>query len=276
MPLMRLPAAATLGVRSKAAMLPIRLRQDAAGNAAWSSQVPVDNTGELKLTLLAPDSQDWQILVSTADGQTNLRQSAMVERQPGEVRFDGANFPAEVFTVRGHKAGSWKVDVVAKGRKVNAPEHAGFLVVSSDSPYRLYSYLDTHQTLSGKPLEFVASVSDERTETKSSRAEALAGSVTGALIEIRTPGGKTETFVMKGADDRHFRGSFVPREAGQYTAQVVVRGRSADWRAIRPHQRARLSCARRQRQTRNARQHGRSRPDAPAHQSAGGRPRRRA
>lgn len=228
MPLMRLPAAATLGVRSKAAMLPIRLRQDAAGNAAWSAQVPIDNTGELKLTLLAPDSHDWQILVSTGDGQMNLRQSAQVERQPSEVRFDGVNFPAEVFTMRGHKAGSWKVDVVATGRKLNAPEHAGFLVVSSDSPYRLYSYLDTHQTLSGKPLEFVAAVFDERTETSSSRTEALAGSVAGALLEIRTPGGKTETVVLNGADDRHFRGSFVPREAGQYTAQVVVRGRGAD------------------------------------------------
>lgn len=228
MPLMRLPAAATLGVRSKAAMLPIRLRQDAAGNAAWSAQVPIDNTGELKLTLLAPDSHDWQILVSTGDGQMNLRQSAQVERQPSEVRFDGVNFPAEVFTMRGHKAGSWRVDVVATGRKLNAPEHAGFLVVSSDSPYRLYSYLDTHQTLSGKPLEFVAAVFDERTETSSSRTEALAGSVAGALLEIRTPGGKTETVVLNGADDRHFRGSFVPREAGQYTAQVVVRGRGAD------------------------------------------------
>lgn len=228
MPLMRPPAPATLGVRSKAAMLPIRLRQDAAGNAAWSTQVPVDNTGELRLTLLAPDSDDWQLLVSTADGQMNLRQSAQVERQPSEVRLDGVNFPAEVFTVRGHKAGSWKVDVVAKGRKLNAPADAGFLVVSGDSPYRLYSYLDTHQTLTGKPLEFVASVFDERTETRSSRPEALAGSVASALLEIRTPGGKTETVVLGGADDRHFRASFVPREAGRYTAQVVVRGRSAD------------------------------------------------
>lgn len=228
MPLMRLPAAATQGVRSKAAMLPIRLRQDAAGNAVWSSQVPVDNSGELKLTLLAPNSQDWEVLVSTGDGQMNLRQSALVERQPGEVRFDGVNFPAEVFTVRGHKAGSWKVEVVARGRKVSAPENAGFLVVSGDSPYRLYSYLDTHQTLSGRPLEFVASVFDERTETRSSRPEALAGSITGAQLEIRTPAGKTETVALNGADDRHFRGSFVPREAGQYTAQVVVRGRSAD------------------------------------------------
>jgi hypothetical protein len=228
MPLMRLPAAATLGVRSKAAMLPIRLRQDAAGNAAWSAQVPVDNAGELKLTLIAPNSHDWQILVSTSDVRMNLRQSAQVERQPSEVRLDGFNVPAEVFTLRGHKAGTWKVDVVAAGRKADAPENAGFLLVSGDSPYRLYSYLDAHQTLTGKPLEFVASVFDERTETTSSRADALAGSVTGAVLDIRTPGGKTETLVLNGADDRHFRGSFVPREAGQYTAQVVVRGRSAD------------------------------------------------
>ncbi|HEX8351806.1 MAG TPA: hypothetical protein VF611_02700 [Pyrinomonadaceae bacterium] len=228
MPLMRLPAAASLGLRSKAAMLPIRLRQDAAGNGVWSSNVPIDHAGEFKLTLLAPNSQDWQIQVSAGDGPLNLRHSALVERQPGEVRLDGVNFPAEVFTLRGGKAGNWKVDVVAAGRRSNAAETAGFLVVSGDSPYRLYSYLDTNRTLLGKPLEFVASVFDERTEAGSSRPEALPGSVTRAEIEIRTPGGRTETLTLNGADDRHFKGSFVPREAGQYTAQVVVRGKGAD------------------------------------------------
>jgi hypothetical protein len=228
MPMMRLPAAATLGVRSKAAMLPIRLRQDRAGNAVWSSDVPIDNTGELKFTLLAPNSHDWQIHVSSGDGRMDLRNSPQVESHAGEVGFDGVRFPAQVFNLSGGRAGNWKVEVVAPGRKVSAAEAAGFLVVSSESPYRLYSYLNTYQTLAGKPLEFVASVYDERTETSAGGAEAIAESMTIAEVEIRSPGGKIEKAILNRADERHFRGSFVPREAGQYTAQVVVRGKSAE------------------------------------------------
>lgn len=224
---MRLPEAATLGIRSKAAMLPIRLRSDAQGNAIWSSDVPVDYTGELKMTLLAPGSQDWRIRVTTGDGQMDLRRNSQVENQPGAVGLDGVSFPAEVFTFRNAKKGTWKVEIVAPGSNIRASETAGYLVVSSDSPYRLYSYLNTHQTLTGKPLEFVASVFDERAEIKSSIPKAIAGIVTGTEIEIRTPGGETEKVILNGDNKGQFRGSFVPREAGQYTAQIVVRGASA-------------------------------------------------
>lgn len=225
---MRLPEAATLGLRSKAAMLPIRFRQGADGNAVWSADVPVDFTGELKLTLLAPNSRDWQLRASTGEGQMDLRHSSLVESQPGEVGFDGVGFPAEVFTFRGAKTGNWRVEVVAANKAVRASGTAGYLVVSSDSPYRLYSYLNTHQTLAGNSLEFVASVFDERAESKSSVPEALAGSVTGAEIEIRAPGGATEKVVLNGDDKGLFRGNFVPREAGRYTAQIVVRGAGAE------------------------------------------------
>lgn len=225
---MRLPEAATLGIRSKAAMLPIRLHQDAQGNGAWTASVPVDDPGELKMTLLAPNSQDWQIRVTTGDGQMNLRHNSMIENQPGAVSLDGVSFPAEVFTFRSVKKGTWKVEIVAAGMNFKAAETAGYLVVSSDSPYRLYSYLNTPQTLTGKTLEFVASMFDAREEMKGSVPKAISGSVTGAEMEIRTPGGETEKVILRGENNRHYRGRFVPREAGQYIAQIVVRGASAE------------------------------------------------
>lgn len=226
-PRMRLPEPARMGHRSKTAMLPIRFQQNAAGDGVWASDVPVDHAGELKLTLLAPDSEDWQIHVSAGDVRTNLRHSAQVERQLGKVGFDGANFPAEVFTLRGHRAGNWRVELLAPGKKPVAG-NAGFLIVSGDSPYQLYSYLDTRRTLQDKPLDFVASVFDERTGDGKGVPEALAGSVTTAEAEIRTPGGKIERLNLSEMDGHRFGGSYVPREAGQYTAQVVVRGRSAE------------------------------------------------
>jgi hypothetical protein len=228
MPQMRLPSAATLGIRSKAAMLPIRLQPDANGNAAWSADVPVDFTGELKMTLLAPNSVDWRIRVTTGDGQMDLRNNSQVENQPGAVSLDGVSFPAEVFTFRDAKKGKWKVEIQAAGRTKSFSETAGYLVISSDSPYRLYSYLNTHQTLTGKSLEFVATVFDQRAEIKSGIPKAIAGIVTGAEIEIRMPGGAIEKLMLNSENNRRFKTSFVPREAGQYTAQIVLRGVGAE------------------------------------------------
>lgn len=225
---MRLPEAATTGVRSKSAMLPIRFRQDAGGNAVWSADVPVDDAGELKMTLLGKNTEEWQLRVSTGDGKFDLRQSSVAEAQRSEVELDGVGFPAEVFTLSNARKGNLKVQIVAANREMRAAETSGYLVVSSDSPYRLYSYVNTRQTLTGKPLEFVASVFDERTGIDSSVPEALPGSVTGAEIEIRTPGGKTEKLSLNGERRRLFRAKFIPREAGEYTAQIIVRGVSAE------------------------------------------------
>ena len=131
---MRLPEAASVGVRSKAAMLPIRFRQDAAGNAVWSADIPVDDTAELKMTLLGRNSEEWQLRVSTGDGQLNLRQSSSAESQRSEVGLDGVGFPAEVFTLGNARRGNWKVEIAAGKRELRNAATAGYLVVSSDSP----------------------------------------------------------------------------------------------------------------------------------------------
>lgn len=225
---MHLPEAAAIGVRSKAAMLPIRFRQDAAGNAVWSADVPVDDTGELKMTLLGKHSEEWQLRVSAGDGQMDLRQSSQVESQRSEVGLDGIGYPAEVFTLSNAREGNWKVEITAGKRELRNTGTAGYLVVSSDSPYRLYSYLNTHQTLNGKPFEFVASIFDERIDINSGVPEAIAGTVTGAEIEIRTPSGKTEKLNLSGENRRLFKAKFIPREAGEYTAQITLRGVSAE------------------------------------------------
>lgn len=225
---MRLPNAAAVGVRSKSAMLPIRFRPDAEGNSVWSADVPVDDSGELKMTLLGTNSEEWQLRILTGDEQLDLRRSSAVETQRSEVGVDGVSYPAEVFTLSNARRGNLKVEIVAAKREMRAAETAGYLVVSSDSPYRLYSYLNTHQTLTGKPLEFVASAFDERAGGNSGVPESLVGSVTGAGIEIRTPAGKVEKLSLTGRDRRLFRARFIPREAGEYTAQITLRGAGAE------------------------------------------------
>jgi len=88
---MRLPAAETLGTRSKSAMLPIQFSRDRAGNAVFSTDLPIENAEDLKISLLAPNSRDWQLTAKTDDSEMNLRQSALVETQTSEVGFDGVD-----------------------------------------------------------------------------------------------------------------------------------------------------------------------------------------
>jgi hypothetical protein len=180
------------------------------------------------MTLLGKNSEKWQLRVSTGDGQLDLRQSSVVESQKSEVGLGGVGFPAEVFTLSNARKGNWRVEITAGKREMRNAGTVGYLVVSSDSPYRLYSYLNTHQTLTGKPFEFVASMFDERIDVNSSVPEPLAGSVTDAEIEIRAPGGKIEKLSLRGDNRRLFRTKFTPREAGEYTAQITLRGTSAE------------------------------------------------
>ena len=56
---MRLPDVQTLGVKSKAAMLPIRFKD---GKATFD--IPVETSDDLRLSLLAPNSDEWKIVVS--------------------------------------------------------------------------------------------------------------------------------------------------------------------------------------------------------------------
>src|SRR5687768_2944752 len=147
---MRVPDAKTLGVSSKAAMLPIRFKD---GKAAFD--IPVEASDNLRLTLLAPDSALWRIIASNdANKDLNLRTNPeLVERSDGEIGLDGVKFPAEVFSFDHVAKGTWRVEISApKDSGLRGGETLGYLVVSNNSPYQLYSYVDTHQTLVGRNI----------------------------------------------------------------------------------------------------------------------------
>ena len=149
MPAMRLPAPAALGLRSKAAMIPIR---NVGANGLWRVEVPVDNAKDIKLMLLAPNSEAWSVnLALPNENLRNLRQDAAgrgITRQLANVALDGDNFPAEVYTFDKAQAGLWTVEIALPNYRPG-DETLGYLVVSSQSPYRLYSYVNTDQTTVG-------------------------------------------------------------------------------------------------------------------------------
>lgn len=218
---MRLPSAETLGTRSKSAMIPVKFQ-----NGKWSADIPIETSEDLKISVLAPNSKTWQIKAVTDGGEINLREAnEFIELRNGEVGLDGAKYPAEIFTFGNAKGGTWKIEI-------NAPETnslrngatAGFVVVSSNSPYRLYTYIDTLETLVGKNIGLRTSVFESETEEDRNVPEAIRGSVVSAEAELRQPNGATQKFNLRDGGNGTFESNFVPRSAGQYTVQITVRG----------------------------------------------------
>jgi hypothetical protein len=219
MDLMRLPAVETLGTRSGSAMIPIRFIK-----GKWTIDLPVEAAEQLKLTLLAPNSQAWQITVNSGGRLINLRDNiSMLDYRSGQVGLDGANYPAEVFSFDYTRAGNWHIEIAAPKGSFREGATAGYLVASGNSPYQIYTYLDTYRTLVGKPIGIATSVFDNSAKTVSP-LDAISSVVEIAEAELRLPDGTMQKLSLSADENGGLKGSFIPQIAGQYTAQVTVRG----------------------------------------------------
>ena len=219
---MRLPDVKSLGVKSKAAMLPVRFQN---GRAVFD--IPVESAANLRFSLLAPNSGNWRINASNDSGENlDMRESTeLVEHRNGEIGLDGVKFPAEVFSFKSVRAGNWQIIISApEGSNLRDGAAAGYLVVSNDSPYQLYTYIDTNQTLVGKNIGIFTSVFDNSSEGNSAVPASLEGIVRSIEGEIRLPGGETQKLNFKGGENGIFNGNFIPQKAGQYSVQITIRG----------------------------------------------------
>ena len=220
---MRLPSPATLGTRSKSAMLPVKFQ-----NGKWTADIPVETTEDLKISVLAPNSKLWQIkAVMDSGGEINLREANLfIEQRDGEVGLDGAKYPAEIFSFGYAKGGTWRIEIDAPKSSVsNGGENAGFVVVTSKSPYRIYTYVDTLETLVGRQIGLRTSVFENVNDEDTSVPEAVQGSVVSAEAELRMPNGASQKIKLRdGGGNGIYQTEFVPQAAGQYTVQITVRG----------------------------------------------------
>lgn len=216
---MRLPAVETLGTRSGSAMIPIRFIK-----GRWTIDLPVEAAEQLKLTLLAPNSQAWQITANSGGRLINLRDNVlMFDNRNGQIGLDGVNYPAEVFSFDYTRTGNWHIEIAAPKGSFREGATSGYLVASSNSPYQIYTYLDTRQTLVGKSIGIVTSVFDSSAKTVSP-FDTVSSVVEIAEAELRLPDGTTQKLSLSADENGGLKGNFVPRIAGQYTAQVTVQG----------------------------------------------------
>lgn len=212
---MRLPKAEATGVRSKTAMLPVRLQ-----GGKWAAELPIEATQDLRLTLLAPDGPTWQVKLVRDGVATNLRGARTIfQLRQGELGIDGVRYPAEVFSFKDTQAGNWRVEIEAPASAKRDGETAGFLVLTPRSPYQIYSYVDTNATVTGKTIGLHTRPFDARTQVD-------AGSVVTATAEIGLANGAREIVTLRDNGKGTFSANYTPRLSGEYNAQITVRGQT--------------------------------------------------
>ncbi len=226
-PSMRLPNPADLGVKSKTAMLPV-----SAERGVQRYEIPIENTADFRLLLIAPTSEKWSVKIALPNEDfINLRGtiSPNIEITKDFYGLGDERFPAEVFTIKDVAMGMLRVEI-----NTNRTATGGFLVAGSESTLRLYSYVNTLETIRGSSVGLVASIFDDNDAT------IFAGRIREASASIETPTGeilRTPLFDDGGHDDRLagdgiFGGAFVPTQAGKFVAQITVRGTNQDGAAF--------------------------------------------
>jgi hypothetical protein len=239
----QLPSPETNGVRSRSAMVPVTLRQDGA-EWVWKEDVIVDGRSELSLMLLAPDAEAWQLSVQTPGKKAVALTSKFTEmdvaQRTASVGVGDNQFEGQLYSVAEPNAGKWSVQITTEAAPVAAKEVDGYLVVSSDSSYQLYSHLSSYDLLAGNEIGLVTQVYDDARSNGTAVPTAVNGAIQEATLNVTTPAGETVAIPM--ADDgRHgdgeandgvFGGTLTAADAGEYSAQIVVEGVDPDGTAF--------------------------------------------
>jgi hypothetical protein len=226
---MRLPNPSETGVRSKAAMIPIY-----AGDDSREIEIPVDNAKEFKLMLLAPNASGWKIEAAFQNEDfVNLRGdvfSRTVERTTTDFGVGGNQFPAEVFRFTAAREGAVRVRIDLPDAAATSEKPLGYLVASSESMYRMYSYIDTFETVVGREIGINASLFDKKSNGETGLPNSLVGSMRRSTIAVQTPKGEIVNLEMTDDGSGNFRAGFTPTAAGKYLMRISSAGATPEGR----------------------------------------------
>lgn len=234
MHLQQLPDPASNGTRSHSALLPVELSYNEKTGWQWSQTVPVDGSEQLSFMLLAPSSENWT-LSAQAPGQ-NLQalggQVAGVSQELANLGMGNNQFAGQVYTVEAPTNGQWTVQINSPSTPAANTTIHGYLLVSSDSPYRLYSNLTSYNLLVGQTIGFQTALVSENSN------DPLAGSISQASLSVQTPDGRelyvpfTQDLFGSSNSNGRWQANFTADAAGTYIAQITATGTDPDGRAF--------------------------------------------
>ena len=215
-------------IHSKSAMIPVDLIQNEDGTWGWNGSVAVD---DFKFNMmLFSGSDSWNVSMQQPFNKSLTPAHWLGEMERSSLGMGNASFEGDYYRFSHAMPGEWNVNVQA-----DAPLGTqGYLLYSTEGPYRMLSYKTTNALLVGNDIGFVTYGFEKVAEGHG--IEPNNGMIEQAFIRVTTPDGAVETYAMyddglhgdEVAGDNVFGGSFAPTVAGEYHAQVVAQGTTPD------------------------------------------------
>ena len=226
---------ADAAIHSKAALLPIEMSVDKAGGMTAEVKLPVE-TDSVRFLVFSGDELGWNASLRSPSGRTEKAARALAsDNKLMEFGAENAKVPTEYYALDGIESGEWTVKLSA----AQGASSRGFVLVEGQSDTQLVSYQTHTKQLVGERIGFVASLYGETGDGEILHAKA-AGRVGSASLRVTTPSGEVQNLPMLddglhsdgAAGDGIFGGDFLADKAGQYLAQVTVRGSNREGRPV--------------------------------------------
>ncbi|MCB1583516.1 MAG: conditioned medium factor [Xanthomonadales bacterium] len=224
--LMQKAAPADNAIISKHAMIAVNFTENAHGQKSWNQNILIDGENP-KVLLFSPDKTQWQLSIKQ-EGMQKSSHWIDVEYAASETTFGMAQerFPATQFDLQNLKSGRYDFSINTE----ISDETEGYLLISSDSPYRLKSFVSTQGQLVGDVINLSANAFADESEFTVVKNDLQL--INSAYMKVTNPAGQTREISLfddgaefdKAAFDGEFNGSFVADQEGLYRVQVVAQG----------------------------------------------------
>jgi hypothetical protein len=221
---MRAPSPIDATIHSRSALLPVHFSNSGPGQSSWQATLPVEN-GKLRFAVFEPAQENWQVDLLTASGREVSAASRASRVIDTDFGIEGARVPAMRYDYDKLEADNWTLKLrSAAGAK------DGFVLIEGDQATELASYQTHSRQLVGQRLGLTALLTTSSNDAV--RVGNTAGRITQATIRVIAPDHSVTTYPMfddgrhndGGARDGLFAGDFPATAAGDYVAQVEVRG----------------------------------------------------
>lgn len=226
---------ADAAIHSKSALIPVVMSADKAGRFSADVALPVESD-KMRFLVFSGGALDWNVgMRAPGDQSVKAATSLVSEYRQAEFGVENASFSADYYAFDNIRSGDWSLKLSAG----SAAATRGFVLLEGQSDTQLVSYATTTKQLVGERIGFVASLYGETADGDVLYGKS-AGRVGSASLRVTYPDGNEQTLAMyddgKHADgvagDGIYGGDFLADKAGQYQAQVTVRGTNRDGRPV--------------------------------------------
>lgn len=232
---MALPSASDHGIHSHSAMIPVQLSQMADKSWQWQSPMAFDSRDVSSLMVLSPDGAKWQVAMALPTGQTvDLTTGKTAVLGMGATQLSG-----DLFSLSSSADSTWSLSVTATGPQMTMPNGDstdGYLLLSSETPYQLYSHLGNYDLLVGNDVNLVTRLYDASIGAETAVPTAIPNAIDSASVALTLPNGDVMALPMFDdglhgdgvAGDGVFGATYPAGVSGEHVAQVTVSGTSPD------------------------------------------------